>query len=175
MTWESWHQVKPSSQRLTIFDKMEILKYAQEVTDKHVETMKAARAEQGQTQKKTKSSRRTWLRGLNLQSVCAKRFPEKLKKIKVCQLRKQAERQKWHLLTEAQQKNTVQLSDQMKLALGLEANVKGWKSLPPDKVSERIQNEEELPRWKVPAKVLEAGRRGECMYINHPKDNHYHS
>ena len=134
---------------------MQIVKYAKEVLEQH-RSFQAGDA----LKRKKKGQGRSWNHGLNLQKVCAQRFPEKLNKIKVCVLRRQAEEQKWDQLTEAEQKSCSQLTDVMKMNLGLESQIKGWKSLHPDKVMEKIQQNEDLKRWNVPGKVLEERRLG---------------
>lgn len=138
-------QVPEPTQRLTIFEKLQILRYAKELTD-------ATALSRGS--KKGKRLR-AYSRGLNLQKMCANKFPGKLRGIKVCQMKQQAERQKWHLLTEHQQRRNYQLTDQLKLSLGLDSSVKGWKALNPSSIAEKLKSDKELPRWRVPAKVLE--------------------
>ena len=126
---------------------------------KHSEERKATGVEK--MKKKSGELKRTWTKGLNVQAVCKQRFPESLGGIKICQLRRQAREQKWAELTEKQQKSLTQLSDSMKVALGLEKKIKGWKSLPPDKIAARLRQNEDLNRWSVPGKVLEErGRKG---------------
>lgn len=146
-------EVKPSSRRLTIFEKLQIVAYIKELREKHHASIKKLR--KGKTKKRR--LQRKFCRGLNVQAMCAQKFGSQLRRIKVCQLEKQAQEQRWSLLTEAQQKSTVQLTDQQKMALGLSSNVKGWKSLREDasKLSEKIKSNATLPRWSVPGKVLE--------------------
>ena len=83
----------PCAKRLTIFEKMQILKYAEEVVAKHSEERKATGVEK--MKKKSGELKRTWTKGLNVQAVCKQRFPESLGGIKICQLRRQAREQKW--------------------------------------------------------------------------------
>lgn len=91
-----------------------------------------------------------------MQSMCRQKFGIQVGQIKVCQLEKQAKEQQWHLLTQAQQKKTLQLTDQQKMSLGLDS-VKGWKSLrdDPSKFAEKLKTQAVLPRWDVPGQVLE--------------------
>lgn len=128
------------------------MEYIKEIRGKHQATLKKSRGKM-----KKRRSQRRFCKGLNVQSMCIQRFGSQLQKIKVCQLEKQANEQKWSLLTEAQQKSTVQLTDQQKMALGLSSNVKGWKSLRENasEFSAKIKSNAPLPRWSVPGKVLE--------------------
>ena len=146
----SCEQVKTSNQRLTIFEKLEILDYAKSVRDQHEEALASVR----NSKKKVHKKQRRYIKGLNLNKSCQRKFGAKMGRIKICQLKRQAEVQKWHLLTEVQQKKTYQLSDSMKVALGL-GSVKGWKALTPGQIAEEVQKVEKLKRWNVPAKVLE--------------------
>lgn len=73
----------------------------------------------------------------------------------MCQLRKAARKQKWEELTETQQKSTYQMSDALKVSLGNESSVKGWKSLGSKRVEAEIKAGRNLPRWRVPAPVLQ--------------------
>ena len=64
-------------------------------------------------------------------------------------------------LTEQQQKSTFQLTDAMKMALGLDAKkIKGWKALGTEHAEERLQDLGQLQRWSMPGPVLE-DREGE--------------
>lgn len=131
---------------------MQILKYADEVRHTQKEVVLSVK----RSKKKQHKKQRKYLKGLNLQRTCELKFGAKLGSIKICQLQQQAEAQKWHLLTEAQAKQTYQLSDSLKVSLGLSCT-KGWKSLPPDARAERLKQKDDLPRWKVPGQVLEDG------------------
>lgn len=145
--------MKRLQQRLTIFQKMEIVEYAKETRKNFEEGLKQLKRRGRKNKQKQKQTQ--WIKGLNLQRSCSLKFGEKLKGIKVCQLLKQAEEQKWHLLTEHQQRSQYQLSDSLKLALGLQGTVKGWKALPPDVLAEKVKVDKDLPRWTVPGQVLE--------------------
>lgn len=147
----SFDQVAEAKQRLTIFEKMEIVAYAEEQLEQHQKSLKEIK----KSKKKHHKKQREFYKGLSLQKLCDNKFRGKLNGIKICQLRCQAKSQKWHLLTEHQQKKAYQLTDEMKVSLGLESNVKGWKTLPPTKVAEKLASKDGLPRWRVPGKVLE--------------------
>lgn len=146
-------EVRPAGQRLTIFEKMEILAYAEELEAEHKQTWKAIR----KSKKKAHEKQRRFCRGVNIQKLCEIKFAGKLKGIKICQMKSQCASQKWYLLTEHQQRNTFQLSDVQKVALGLQGLVKGWRSLPPDQIAETVKAESDLKRWQIPGKVLEEG------------------
>ena len=73
----------------------------------------------------------------------------------MCQLRKAARKQKWEELTEIQQKSTYQMSDALKVSLGNESSVKGWKSLGSKRAEVEIKAGRNLQRWRVPAPVLQ--------------------
>lgn len=136
-----------AAQRLTIFEKLQIVEYA----DKLIADSRAAALSDHQSKKGKKHS----VRGLNVQKKCQEHFGSKLGGIKVCVLRKHSEDQKWRDLTEKQQKTFYQLPDSVKVSLGLQT-VKGYKSLPPGKVQDRLKDDAELPRLNVPGPVLEA-------------------
>lgn len=106
-------QVKKSSQRLTIYEKMEILAYAKQVTEEYRRSAKELKRK-GKRSTKAKKQRQ-FVKGLNVQRLCEVKFQGKLNRIKICQLKAAAEAQKWHLLTEQQQRTSYQLSDTMKL------------------------------------------------------------
>lgn len=144
-------EVAEAKQRLTIFEKMEIVAYAEEQLEQHQKSLKEIK----KSKKKHHKKQREFYKGLSLQKLCDNKFRGKLNGIKICQLRCQAKSQKWHLLTEHQQRKAYQLTDEMKVSLGLESNVKGWKTLPPTKVAEKLASKDGLPRWRVPGKVLE--------------------
>lgn len=146
-------QVPNATPRLSIYDKLKILDYAEQVKAEHKKKI-------GELMKKTKSKKkraynRQFWKGMNLQKACENKFKEKLGKIKVCQMRKQAEQQQWRSLPEFEQRRMTQLSDSMKVSLGLDDSVKGWKALPLEKKNERLEDMQQLPRWNIPAKVLE--------------------
>jgi hypothetical protein len=98
---------------------------------------------------------RDWQKGVNIQSACKAKFGNILGNIKVCQLRKAARKQKWEELTETQQKSTYQMSDALKVSLGNESSVKGWKSLGSKRAEVEIKAGRNLQRWRVPAPVLQ--------------------
>ena len=124
--------------------------YANETRQASQEALESVK----RSKKKQHKKQRKFIRGLNLQRTCELKFGAKLGGIKVCQLEKQAETQKWHLLTEAQAKQACQLTDSLKISLGLDST-KGWKALPPDTRAQRLKNKNDLPRWNVPGSVLE--------------------
>lgn len=133
-----------AAQRLTIFEKLQIVEHA----DKLIADSRAAAPSDRPSKKGKKHS-------VRVQKKCREHFGSKLGGIKVCVLRKHSEDQKWRDLTEKQQKTFYQLPDSVKVSLGLQT-VKGYKSLPPGKVQDRLKDDAELPRLNVPGPVLEA-------------------
>lgn len=93
-------------------------------------------------------------RGLNIQQLCRIKFGSGLGNLKVCRLRKVASEQKWHSLSESQQRKMYGLTDDMKQALGLSGTVKGWKALSHDDARDVISKKSKLQRWNIPGEVL---------------------
>lgn len=121
-------QVPKARRALTIYQKMQIVKYADEV-EQNIPTLEkrhpAARA-----RGKVASDQVRWIRkrkkGIDVQALCRLKFGSLLGGIKVCVLRKRARLQKWSLLTEAQQRSMFSLTDEVKQSLKLGADtIKG--------------------------------------------------
>lgn len=147
----SWiRQVPKPKQALTIYQKLQIVNFANDLVKE-----KRKEAAENNPKRKLKGKDRCYVRGLNLQKVCQEQFGAMLGKIKVCQLQQQAKSQKWHLLSENQQRAMHQLSDACKVNVGLTTSVKGWKALSEKAVHQRIEEQGSLPRWTVPGPVLE--------------------
>lgn len=149
-----FQDMKPACQRLTIFQKLEIVRYADALI---AESRKQAddKVEKPASKKHIGARIRDWQKGVNIQSACKAKFGNILGNIKVCQLRKAARKQKWEELTETQQKSTYQMSDALKVSLGNESSVKGWKSLGSKRAEVEIKAGRNLQRWRVPAPVLQ--------------------
>ena len=119
-----------ATQRLTIFEKLEIVNFAEKTVREFQESMPA----------KKEPAVRAYVKGLNLQAVCRQKFGAKLGGIKICVLRKQAKEQKWRLLTTQQQKTMYQLKDVLKLSLGVTSSLKGYKAMNAEQLEKpRIQ------------------------------------
>eukprot|EP00435_Cladocopium_sp_Y103_P041766 s2061_g11.t1 len=143
-------KVKKAAQRLTIFEKLQIVEYS----DKLIEEAKQLTSESTSSRNKKTPGSRERIKGLNLQAKCKEHFGAKLGGIKVCVLRQQCTEQKWRLLTEKQQKSFYQLPDSVKLSLGLDS-IKGYKALSPQELEKRLEASKGLPRLNVPTPVLE--------------------
>lgn len=129
-----------------------MVQYAAELRKQHRASMTQLRS----SKKKKHQRQRHFCRGLNVQAQCRQKFGAPFGNIKICQLEKQAKQQRWHLLTEAQQRASRQLTDQQKMNVGLDS-VKGWKSLrdDPSRFSDKLKTHIVMPRWDVPGRVLE--------------------
>lgn len=138
--------------RLSIFQKLEVVDFALSLVKQSKNVLKSSRKKKKISSKKIRSA----FRGLNLQQVCSNKFP-KLGRIKVTALIKAAEEQSWRSLSEMQQKKYFQLPDSLKVALGLEKRVKGWKAIGPEKLQEVVQERGRANRWAVPGPVLQEG------------------
>lgn len=146
---------------LTIYEKMQIVNYAQELEDKaggtrqpHPKTRLRSKSDSSTVTWKKKGSRK----GLNLQHLCKTKFGDQMGAIKICVLRKRAREQKWAELTESQQRSMYSLTDEMKKHLQLHGTMKGWRSLGEEDVSALVQNKGKLQRWKIPVEVLKDKR-----------------
>ena len=142
--------MKKAAQRLTIFEKLRIVEYA----DKLIAEAKELQPESTSSRNKKTQPSRECIKGLNLQAKCKEHFGAKLGGIKVCVLRQQCAEQKWRQLTEKQQKSFYQLPDSVKLSLGLDS-IKGYKALSPQALQQRLENAKGLPRLNIPTPVLE--------------------
>ena len=136
---------------------MEIVNFAEKTK---AEARAALEEERPSKRRKgTEHRQRDFIKGLNLQAVCKNQFGDRLGRIKVCQLCAQAKEQKWSCLTIQQQKSMYQLTDSLKLSLGLMARVKGYKSMNVDQIKEKLQHQKALQRWTIPGPVLEDRRK----------------
>ena len=137
---------------MSIFEKLRVVRYAREISKN--KTVVCVRFRY----KKAPPSKR-FLKGVNIQRACEQKFPELAGRVTTWM--KRAEEERWEELTEHQQKTTFQLTDAMKMALGLDAKkIKGWKALGTEHAEARLQDLGQLPRWSVPGPVLE-DREGE--------------
>lgn len=132
---------------MTIFQKLQVLRYADELLAKCLKPKRGKAGRSGAFAKKC-------ARGINVQRMCEIKFGDMLGKAKVCVLRKAAAAQQWGKLTEAQQKTMYQLSDSVKVSLGLEDQVKGYKALGQTQM-QKILDSGSLNRWNVPGTVLQ--------------------
>jgi hypothetical protein len=121
--------------RLTIFSKLQVVKYAQDL-------MKAVESKDVESAKGKKKK------------DCEQKFPN-LGKIKVGSLLRQADEQCWASLSIDQQKKWFQLPDHLKVAMGLSDKVKGWKNMSTDKIQEKATEQGHVQRWDVPGPVLQ--------------------
>lgn len=104
---------------------------------------------------KTAPKRKARQKGINLNAVCQAKFPHI--RGNVTKWIKASEKQRWRELTLQQQKNCYQLTDEMKVVLGLDDRVKGYKALGKEEKVKRLTENAALPRWKVPGPVMEVG------------------
>ena len=145
--------LKPRTPRLTIFQKLEIIRHARKIRDE-------MKAQQGATQTKRKKKNmgmkiRDWVRGVNVQKACETHFASIIGKVKVCQLEKACREQRWEELTEAQQRKMYQLSDTLKASLGQQHKLKGWRAHNAEELISSVRDKGHLQRWTVPAVVLQ--------------------
>lgn len=139
-------EVPKAQQRLTIFQKMEIVRYALKLAmSKEVITTRI--------RKKSAPKKRRFRKGMNIQRQCEIAFPI-LKGVKVCKLIKQSEQQKWREMPEREQKRTYMVKDSWKATVG-QTNVRGWKCLTHSQICDRLETCGKIPRWNVPGPVLE--------------------
>lgn len=139
--------------RLTIFQKLEVVNYAKEVAkDKNIITFRV--------RGKSAPKRKARLKGVNITAACKARFPRI--RGSVTKWMRAAEKQRWGELTLQQQKSCYQLTDEMKMVLGLADRVKGYKALGKDEKIQRLTENAALPRWNVPGPVMEVGLAKNC-------------
>lgn len=136
--------------RLTIFQKLQVIDFAEEVI---AEAKSNSRSSRKKT-RKTKKLRGNFIRGMHLQRVCEQKFPQ-VGKIKISQLLKQAQEQSWRSLSVAQQKQYCQLPDSLKVAMGFTDKCKGWKAVGTEKFQELAREKGYVNRWKVPGLVMQ--------------------
>ena len=108
--------------------------------------------------------RKNYLKGLNLQKLCEQKFPY-MRGIKICQLIYQCEEQSWRSLSVHQQKRYYMVPDSLKVALGKQQQVRGWKSLSKDEFTEAVEKNSTVNRWSVPAAVLKDEVRLESLFF----------
>ena len=144
--------LREHTQRLTIFQKLEIMKYARSLLEEHslVSTSKK------RLHRKTDVPRKRFRKGMNLQALCKNRFGATLGSIKVCQLLKAAKTQMWEKLTVAEQKKFYLMPDKVKVAVGLSSTVRGWKSLGHEDIIQQVERGDQLRRWNAPGAVMKA-------------------
>jgi hypothetical protein len=154
---EEKHLPEPprAKSRLTIFEKLEVVQFAEKLMQNREVFPPPKRI-----RSKAAPVRKRFRKGVNIQARCKLHFGERLGGIKVCNLIRKAREQQWDKLTIKQQKQHIQLTDSLKVSLGLEGTVKGWRSLTEAHVSQSLQENGSLRRWTVPGPVLEAGFRG---------------
>ena len=165
-------QVKPTRRALTIYDKLKILKYAdnlrmkqrpQKSKDKNAGKKKKRPAPicdadaESEAVVQTKGQKRHVRRGINIQAACKAHFGDFLGGMKVCLLRKRAQQERWNELTEKQQKTLYGLTDELKMAFGLQHRIKGYKCLGEADLTRRIKDNGKVQRWKVPGCILQDG------------------
>jgi len=157
-TYRVCEQVRPARRALTIFEKMQIVHYAEELEAKHhglaskvpLRRVKGKKSCVGLALKPRKKKR-----GVDIQSLCKLKFGERMGTIKVCLLRKRAREQKWFLLPESQQRKMYSLTDEVKQALNLEAStIKGWRTWSEEAAKKHIEDKGKIQRWKVPGEVI---------------------
>ena len=142
---------------MSIFEKLRVVRYAKELEKS--KTIVCIRFRY-----KKAAPKKRFCKGVNIQRACEQKFPEMMAG-RVSRWMKQANDERWEELTEQQQKSTFQLTDAMKIALGLDTKkIKGWKALGTEHAEARLQDLGQLPRWSVPGPVLEdrEGNKQEC-------------
>lgn len=145
---------------LTIFQKVQIVDFAVAlVAEKKQAAQMLLLGRRSRKKKHTpgnqgsRQERAYRVRGLNLQKVCEKRFPE-LNGVKVCQLIAQCEKQSWRSLSVHQQKRYFHIPDSLKAALG-QKTLRGWKNLGYDGLQQLAEEKGTVNRWAVPGPVLQ--------------------
>lgn len=160
--WSKEDLPKPV-QRLTIFQKLEIVRYANQLWQDFQEKHERDNPSDDETEMAPRSKKRKRgfgdevrrvIKGVNVQRACEIKFQNVIGKIKVCQLQKACRIQKWESLTEKQQKSLYHLPDSLKVSLGLSHLVKGWKSLDPASFQKLSDDNMAIKRWSVPGPVL---------------------
>lgn len=140
--------------RLTIFSKLQVVKYAQNL----MKTLESKDVESAKGKKRRNPNARFrrmhCVQGVHLQRACEQKFPN-LGKIKVGSLLRQADAQCWASLSIDQQKKWFQLPDHLKVAMGLSDKVKGWKNMSTDQIQEKATEQGHVQRWDVPGPVLQ--------------------
>jgi len=141
--------VKQTRRAVSIYDKMQILKFADKVEQEHglVPRRKVRGKQPGGLVVKRKK------RGLNLQLRCRAEFGAFLGGMKISTLRKRSKEQRWADLTEGQQRKMFSLTDEAKKALGL-TNLKGYKHMSEDDVHSTIEKNGAIQRWRIPGEIL---------------------
>lgn len=146
--------------RLTIYQKVKIVDYAVALVAEKKQTKFAVSRKRQNSKKKSpcdqgnRQQRAYRVKGLNLQRVCEKQFPE-LQGVKVCQLMMQCEKHSWRSLSIQQQKRYYQIPDTLKAALGMTTTLRGWRSLGPDGIQKVAEEKGVVNRWAVPSPVLQ--------------------
>lgn len=147
--------------RLTIFQKLEIVRYANQLWQEHREKHESDNPVDDEMARRSRKRKRGLgdevrqvIKGVNVQRACEIKFQGVIGKIKVCQLHKACRLQKWESLTEKQQKTLFHLPDSLKVSLGLSHLVKGWKSLDPESFQKLSDDNMAIKRWSVPGPVL---------------------
>ena len=146
---------KPA-RRLTIFQKLEIVRFADKLCQEHQRDNPPDEMADGSKKRKRGlgDQVRLYVKGVNVQRACEIQFQGVIGGIKVCQLQKAAKLQQWEALTERQQKTMYQLPDSLKASMGLSHSLKGWKSLDPGSF-EKLSHGMTIRRWTVPGPVLQ--------------------
>lgn len=168
-----WHmQVRPPRRALTIYEKMQIVKYAEEL--EAASPGLASRVPTKRVKEKVCNAGVEWKkkkrRGVDIQSLCKTKFGPLLGGIRVTKLRQRARVQKWYLLTEAQQRKMYSLTDEVKKALKLEQRIKGWRALSEEDTRGQIESSGKVQRWKVPGEIIKELERISPQLVcrNHP-------
>lgn len=150
-------QVRAPRRAVTIYEKMQIVKFAQELDNKHQSPAIAhpKTRVKGKVNKLGVTWNRKRKRGLDIQAQCRIKFGSMLGGMNVSRLRKKAKDQKWFELTEDQQRRMYSLTDSMKKALDLDkSKIKGWRALTEEEVKESLEKEGKVQRWKIPGEVI---------------------
>ena len=142
-------KVKNPRRAVTIYDKMQILKFADKVEQEA--GLAPKRKVRGKKPGGAVAKRK--IRGLNLQLRCRAEFGALLGGMKVSTLRKRCKEQRWHELPDSQQRKMFSLTDEAKKALGL-TSFKGYKHMTEDDVHARIEKNGAIQRWSMPGEIL---------------------
>lgn len=154
MHFACFGQVKKQRRMLTIFQKMEIVNYADSLESQHGRSV--AKRVKGKTPAPEVLHHKKRKKGVNVQLACKQKFGTLLGGMSVFKLRQQSQKQKWHLLSESQQRRMFHLTDELKMSLGLKDSIKGWKVLTDNDAISVIDKKSKLQRWNIPGEILKA-------------------